>query len=120
MLHNPSDKENVGVVSIRSEDNGVPLKNAAVKVGNQMSMRCGSFVTNCNIHWKFKGMTDRNARTIYDGTDGYVLEQMEGDSGRIFTLIKYNTQLEDAGTYSCYLSSDKGLVIYRSELVVLC
>lgn len=108
------------VVFSRSEDNGVLPKNAAVKVGYQMSMTCGSFVTNYKIEWKFKDMADPNTRTIRDGKDGYMLKQMTGDSGRILTLIKNNTQLIDAGTYSCYLSGDKGLVIYRAELVVLC
>lgn len=107
-------------VFIRSEDNGVLPKNAAVKVGNQMSMTCGSSLTNCEIQWKFKDMADPNTRTIHDGEDGYVMKQIEGDSGRIFTLIKNNTQLKDAGTYSCYLWGGNGAAIYRAELVVLC
>lgn len=65
-------------------------------------------------------MNDIKARTIHEGIDGYVLKQLEVDSGRILALVKNNTQLKDAGTYSCYLSGDNGPVIYRAELVILC
>lgn len=102
--------------------NAEPL-NAAVVVGNSMSMNCGSASNEETIEWRFRnpytslaGGTILHNRSSVNGESSIAITKSQD----IVTLTKNKIRIEDAGTYTCLIKADNKTTIARSaELIVL-